>query len=390
MASRFLILVLSTCWMIPLQAQEISFDSANNHSYRLYDQGEWHALRLFGREAKRAGHSFLNLHLRLGYASFQLGNYVDAFQHYQAALALDSYNSTARYYQWLCKVYLNQTELSGKYSEALDAETKRTSKLLGVRVLQIANETSAKFTETTIRGDGIYSRVEAKIRLHPNWYLDQAVAWYNQTIDERLLTAVTNNRVIPVNQREYYGKLTGNLSRQWQVKLGYHYLYTPFNNFIYNNHLVLAGLRWYGSYVDVQADAVVGTVTDTSQTQINLHVMYYPFGNMNLYGITTGMLRNRNGSSGANLKQVIGARIFKQVWLEGNATLGQFNNLVENDALYVYNAIDPNTFKGGMTLYYAPGKLGVQIGYTFERRQLFQRTNLFNQHSITGGITWKP
>jgi hypothetical protein len=390
MARRLLVYTLIVLCSMNALAQEWSFDSVNNHSYRLYEQGAWTELRQFGREAKHAGHSFLNLHLRLGYAAFQQGNYVDAFQQYQSALTFDSYNSTARYYQWLCKVYLNQTELSGRYGEQLDAATRKESKLQGVRVWQVGNETSMKFTETTVRGNGIYSRVDAKIRLAPNWYLEQAVALYNQTISEPLLMAVRNNRAIPVNQREYYGKLTGNLSKNWQVKLGYHYLYTPFNNFIYNNHVVLAGVRWYGAYLDVQADAVVGTVTDTTQQQFNLQVTYYPLGNMHLYGITTGILRNRNGATGTNIKQVIGGRILKNTWLEGNATLGKFNNLTENDALYVYNAIDPNTFKGGMTLYYAPGKLGINLGYTFERRQLFQRTIFFNQHSITGGITWKP
>lgn len=390
MDRRYLMILLALLNVGRLSAQELSFDSVNNRSYQLYESGQWSELRQFGKEAIAAGHNFLNLRLRLGYAAFQQGNYVAASREYAAALQQDSYNTTARYYTWLCQVYLNQTERSGFASTRLDPSTRTQNKFAGTRVLQVALETSGKFTETTVRGDGLYSRLEAKIRLAPNWHLDQAVAIYNQTISEPLLTAVQNNQSIPVNQREYYGRLTTNLRSNLQAKLAYHYLYTPFNNFIYNNHLVLAGLRWYGHYWDVQADVVAGEVTGEMQQQVNLQLMYYPLGNMNLYGITTGMFRNRTGETGTNLKQVVGARILPNTWLEGNATLGEFSNLVENDMLYVYNAIDPNQFKGGATLYYAPGKWGFQLGYTFEQRQLFGRNTFFNQHSITGGVSWKP
>jgi len=64
--------------------------------------------------------------------------------------------------------------------------------------------------------------------------------------------------------------------------------------------------------------------------------------------------------------------------------------IVENDALYVYHAIDPNTMKAGVTSYILfGGKTTLQIGYTYEKRRLFNTTNEFQQHSITGGLSWK-
>lgn len=70
--------------------------------------------------------------------------------------------------------------------------------------------------------------------------------------------------------------------------------------------------------------------------------------------------------------------------------MGTFSNLLENDALYVYNAIDPNKFKGGVTSYITlTPNIIAQLGYTFEQRQLYNQSINYNQHSITGGISWK-
>jgi hypothetical protein len=56
----------------------------------------------------------------------------------------------------------------------------------------------------------------------------------------------------------------------------------------------------------------------------------------------------------------------------------------------VYNAIDKNLFKAGATAYIAiTPKVTLQLGYTFEQREIYKSINSFNQHSITGGISCK-
>jgi hypothetical protein len=78
------------------------------------------------------------------------------------------------------------------------------------------------------------------------------------------------------------------------------------------------------------------------------------------------------------------------LWLEANATFGRFSNYFENDALYLYNAIDANKFKTGATAYISlTPKISAQLGYTMEQRELFQTKQSFNQHSITGGLSCK-
>jgi hypothetical protein len=46
--------------------------------------------------------------------------------------------------------------------------------------------------------------------------------------------------------------------------------------------------------------------------------------------------------------------------------------------------------KAGITSYILPGgKTTLQLGYTYEKRRLFTTKNQFQQHSITGGLSWK-
>lgn len=218
--------------------------------------------------------------------------------------------------------------------------------------------------------------------------MDQSAAFYKQIINEPLLTAVNNNDKIAINQAEYYNRIHINLNRHWQVKAAWHYLYTPFNNFKYNNNLLMAGIKYYSSYFDLQADAVFGKLTDTSQQQYNLQLGLYPLGNLKLYSFSAAMLRQQSGSA-FNFRQVLGIQVSPAIWLEGNITTGRFHNLVENDALYVYHAIDPNTAKAGITSYVMLKHFLFQLGYTHEKRALYGTTTSFTQQSITGGLIWK-
>ncbi len=389
--SKLILVSISMMLCFVLKAQEsMTYREANDRSFILYEKAAWKELLQFGKTAIAAKQDFILLRLRMGYAAFMLSGYSEALQHYEAVLQKDTYNETARYYSWLSLQYLNRNELAGTHVRYFSRELLQKEKLKPVAFTGAGIESSFKNTGLSVRGSGWYNRIDLGLRLGWNLYMNQSVAMFNQTIGEPGLTAVINNRSININQKEYYNRLIFNAGRHWQVKGAYHYLYTPFNNFVYDNQAAMIALRYNGSYVNVQADAIVGNVTDTSQQQYNLHLEVYPRGNLSLYGISTATIRNRNGQTGFNFKQVAGCRLFKNTWLEANATLGPFSNLFENDALYLYNAIDRNLFKGGATLYMAiRPTLLLQAGYTFEQRERFKTNNTFYQHSITGGLSWK-
>lgn len=370
--------------------QAIEYDEVNAKSYGLYEKGDWKALLKYGNEYLATSPDFALLRLRMGYAAFMLGNFSEAIKQYNAALQKDSYNEAAHYYMQLCRIYLNQAELAGKHQRYLSKEMLDKQKEKAFGITKLGTEVSYKTTSLAARGNGIYARLDLHLKLHPNVNMIHAGALYNQTISEPKLAAVLNNNNIAINQKEYYNKTMVNLGFRWQLVGAYHYAYTPFNNFIYNNHIGLLGVKYHHNYFAIQADAIAGNVTDTSLQQYNVTLWLYPLGNLNFYSISTASLRNRTNVSALNVKQVIGAKVTSFLWLEANATFGRFSNYFENDALYLYNAIDANKFKAGATAYISvTPKISAQLGYTMEQRELFQTKQSFNQHSITGGLSCK-
>jgi len=392
MRVRAIIITLSIIFCCnQLKAQDsLSVDFIDQNTYQLYLNGQWDQLINIGNKAIERGIDFSYLRLRLGYAAIQKKNYSEALKHYQHILNKDEYNQTARYYVWYCREFLNQSDAAIYNARFFSKESLASEKLSKYKIKSVGIESSYKTTNNSYRGNANYYRINLSAQLGFSVTMSQSIMGFNQTINEKFLTSIQHNDSIKINQKEYYNLTSVNIDHHLQLKASYHYLYTPFNNVTYHNHLGMIGVKYLGNYLNVQGSIVLGKMTDTSFRQYEVQADYYPMGNLNLYTSTNLSFREWSGDHQINVKQIIGVKLNKKLWVEGNVTIGKFSNRVENDGLYVYNAIDPNLFKGGITFYYAPNKhLQIQLGTISEKRELFYTNYIFNQQSINGGITWK-
>ena len=83
-------------------------------------------------------------------------------------------------------------------------------------------------------------------------------------------------------------------------------------------------------------------------------------------------------------------KIAKTVWAEGIITLGDLLNYNDHNGLYVYNSIDPTTFRTGLTLFWYLGKNATLFGnYTYDTKQVNLTKTNYKQQSFSGGIIWK-
>ncbi len=385
---KYWILVLVVMASSYSHAQQAnSYDEVNIKSYSLYEKGAWKELINYGNEAISAGQDFTLLRLRIGYAAFMIGNYSEAIKAYENVLEKDSYNSTAHYYLWFCRKYLNQSELADQHLAYFSTESLQKEKQNSFDFTGLGIESSFKTTDITSRGNTWYNMLQVQNRFGWKWHMSQAVSLFNQTIQ---IPAPSSLLTTEINQVEYYNKLTYNLSNNWQLKGAYHYTHTPINKQDYQNHSGLFGIKYSGAYFDVQLDGIFSKMYDSTISQFDLQLGYYPLGNQKLYGISTAIYRKRTIGSGFNFKQVLGGQIAKRIWIEGNITVGSFQDLFENDALYLYNAIDENKYKAGVMGYISISpKCIFEIGYTTEQRTQYLSTKSFNQNSITGGLKWK-
>ena len=378
--------------------QKISFSDADYKSYDLYYNGKWKELIKYGEEAIKDGNDFNYLRLRMGYAAFMLQNYSEALKHYNAVLSKDSYHEIAHYYAWLCLINLHQQEQAYIHVPYFSKETKDYFHPAKRTITSLGWESSFKTTNVTTRNNSMYNKITLNSRLGWRINMEHSFATHQQNINEEKFIYINNNQNIQIKQKEYYNKTTVSLNRKWQLKAAYHYLQTPFNsliyrpdsNLVYNNKIWLMGLKYFANYFTLQVSLISAKLADSNIHQYTLQSSYYPYGNMNVYGISTISIKEQNNIHSINVHQVAGCKLTKKTWLEGNITLGSFSNITENDALYVYNAVDENQFKGGMNVYLLQNEhILVMLGYTFEQRKLYKTDFLFYQHSINGGLTWK-
>ncbi len=91
--------------------------------------------------------------------------------------------------------------------------------------------------------------------------------------------------------------------------------------------------------------------------------------------------------------QTAGLIPLKNVWIEGNVTLGNLNNYADYNGLYILNSKDPTTFKTGVSIFWqALNRISIFANYGYDIKQLKGINNTFinyNQQSFSGGIIWK-
>ena len=404
---RILIIMFAGLFISKINAQVSKIEAAaDSQSLALYNSGQWKALVIFGKNNIQPGTDFSLLRMRIGYAAFMLGNYSESLTQYKKVFDEDPENITALNYVYLNNLYLNNLSAAKYYSAKIANEKQEKEIKTALKISSISTEYSFKTPTDTMRKTAQYSRFGVNVQLSNRLELEQSVAFYNQIINEpninasvtppppnfppgnstRIRQLVENTRSISIQQKEYYAKLVYAASGEVTMLGGLHFLQTPFNNVIYNNSIFFAGLKYTTPFAHISLLSSFGKISDSASKQFEGALTLFPLGNTKLYGISKIAYNNN-----PTFTQIAGVNITKRIWLEANVTLGKYNVLFDNDALYVYNDIDQKELKAGGSVYASLSKnLQLTLNYTFEKKLKYKTvSNHFYQHSITGGLTWK-
>lgn len=387
-SKRIVLLIFCFISLIKTFAQApSSATEADIKSLELYNAGQWKELLQYGKSALQNDIDFPVLRMRMGYSAFMLGNYSQSLLQYESVLktgAATELLDASVYYCYLNNIYLNNTAAAGYYAAKLPEATRSNEKIQKVKLKAIEAEYGFKHPQEPLRGDADYTRIGILSQLGYKLQLNASAAMYNQIISEPGYLGVTNNTNINIKQREFYSKMQWAANSKLSFTGAYHYIYTPFNNFIYNNQIGFAAIKYATPYLHVQGAANIGKLGDSTFQQLDGTIKVLPLGNVDLYFIS----RFSSGKT-FTFSQIAGLKLVKNVWIEGGIVTGTYNTLLENDALYVYNDIDEKQLKVGGTLYITLlKKLNVSINYTLEQKKKIFTKNNFNQQSINGGIVW--
>jgi hypothetical protein len=149
-------------------------------------------------------------------------------------------------------------------------------------------------------------------------------------------------------------------------------------------------------------------LNDKTQSQAAWSLTCFPFGNLNLYGTTafTGFFQEKD--SRLIFSQMIGGRICRWLWAEGNLTYGDITNANLYNGAVVYNNSDKFDYMaGGNLIFLISRHFTFNLNWQYAAREsqtYFTATeqrgdntvyttqiqnNAYHTNTITGGITWK-
>ncbi len=367
-----------------IKAQISTMQVADSTSADLYNSGDWKELIVFGNQSVKNGIDFPGLRLKIAYAYMMSGNFKMALKNYEDILANDGYNETARFYAYLCNSYLNN-DLAASYNAGY---MQNKNGLRPFAFIDAGTEFSTNLNNDINRGDASYSRISLSNRLSWRWQLEQSLVYYNQTIFR--LSDNDNSIDARDQQKEYYAKLSYAASANFSILGAYHYVNTSFETSVGNSNLGFLGARFTASYFDLQVDMNFGSLDEKPIEQYDGKLTFYPMGNFNFYTISRASDQHLNASDHIILSQAIGFKLIKNTWLESAVTIGDQNDYLDADGLYIYNAIDKITFKCGETLFYQLSKhMQLQLDYVYEKKDDTYQSLNYEQNSITLGLIWK-
>jgi hypothetical protein len=248
-------------------------------------------------------------------------------------------------------------------------------------VESIDTEFNLKTNQTTTRSNQIYYRAGINTELGYRVSLYQAYSYYEQTIS-KILT----------QQPEYLALLKWTLSPDWQIKTAYHHLFTTVGNTKYPADLGYIALFRQLNRFNLETNASLLRTSLSTTQQFGLHAGVILPGKSNFYFTSAVIGMIENAVYRTIFSEKAGIKCIRDLWAEGNITMGNLKNYNTCNSLYVYNSADPSVFRTGLSLLWFKGKhLVISGNFTFDQQKIEYNTpnKYYYQYSYSGGIKWK-
>ena len=381
-----IVILLFTTYTVSAQNDYISADKV---TYQYFMDGNWDELIDSTEQFLSEGIDFKTLRQRLGYAYFMKTDYVEASIQYKHAFDFD--NSDIISIQYLYFSYLNSGNkiMSNYYANKLPPETQEKLNLKSFRIIDAFDfEYNYKTSYSDIRSAPSFLRFGINSQLAYNLNLYQTISNYKQSFYSTYSTI----------QNEYFGLLNFTATDNLNLLAGYHYINTLEGTTTDISHVFVGKAVYRLNRFDLGIIYSFFNTELINKNQVGLQIGALIPGVHNTYLSST--LYNLSNSTNIAwvFNQTVGALITKKVWAEGHVTFGNLLNFIDLNGLYVYNSIDPITFRAGLSLYYYLNKhFSIYSNYTYSERNIidydvnYTQNSItgYTQHSITGGIIWK-
>jgi tetratricopeptide (TPR) repeat protein len=366
---------------VKAQADEpITMQLADSLTYQYFMSGNWDKLIEIGKSALAQNIDFKRLRQRMGYAYFVKSDFFASQKQYEKALEFDGFDVHTREYLYYCGLNSGNIANARIHAQKLPAEVKDK---LGIHdfnpLASVDMEYNFKSNNSETRSNPSYFRAGLYTQLGYRLSVYQSASNYKQTVDSTL-----------IKQPDYFALINWSLTSHTSVSLAYHHLNTSLDGYKYPGNLAFASISTRKNRFAFGLNGSFFRYDIGDFKQIGLSAGYTFRGKPNLYLNThlSGLVAK--DKSQLIFAQVAGARLLKNVWAEGNLTLGNIQNYNDHNALYIYNSIDPTLFRTGFSLYWNMSKnLTLYGNYHFDTKQIEQTNKQYIQQSFLGGLIWK-
>ncbi|HOF81271.1 MAG: hypothetical protein WBH71_04140 [Bacteroidales bacterium] len=116
------------------------------------------------------------------------------------------------------------------------------------------------------------------------------------------------------------------------------------------------------------------------QLQPKLQLTYYPFGNLDFYGNTSGAIifdNDENRGKETVFSQSLGVKLFGNMWLDGMVSVGDHLNYITEHSFLVYDTYDPIMFISSGNLSYYFKKMTISAIYSWTQKEGWAFTNYY-------------
>jgi len=410
-----LVLIASPAWC---KSQNQRYDlHTDTLTYQYFLRGDWNTLIDSAKYALKNNIDFKFLRQRLGYAYFVKGEFYKSEYQYEKALKYDPNDENTINYLYYCGVNIGNEAYTRFRSAKLSASNKNSYNIQRTKLISTIDcEYNMKFNDYSKRGNPQYGRIGLESKIGYKLSIYQAFSVYSQTNQSK---SQDNSGLIPtsstdsssIKQTEYFISGTFNLAAHWQLNAGYHYVNSLMT--YHNNYSYTIGTKHYNSVTDSSFHLpghLVHAKVSYDYRRFKLGISGSLFNYYNIitqqYGAHAGVtvpgknyitlqssvyaMTNSSGHDKVIYSQSIGALFFKRLWTEGFIKLGNLDYFAENDGLYIYNSLDPTTFRTGLSTFLKINNHITFFGnYTYDTKLIEDNNIHYNQHSLSGGIIWK-
>jgi hypothetical protein len=380
---KYLILAFLFLPLLLKSQDNLIFQQVDSLTYQYFIKGQWKELIDLTKKSESQGIESKFLYQRAGYAYFMTSDYFMAREKYENALKFDRMDPVTLEYLYYCGLNTGSEESARYYAENLDAEAQKRLGIVGIKpVDELDLELNYKSNNATTRSDPSYYRIGIKTQLGYRLSLYQSVSYYGQKVDASR-----------IKQPEYYALIKWSMSPNVQIKGAFHGINTKIGINNYPAYLGFLGISSQFKRLNLGGNVSVLSLDTATVKQFGIEATVNLPGKSGVY-FTSGLSGiSESGSSRAIFSQSVGLKCVKNLWVEGNVTLGNLKNYNSLDALYVYNSYDPAVFRTGVTLFYLLNQHITLIGnFTYDQKEFGNNLNnnqYYNQLSISGGIKWR-